>query len=172
MASSKRDNLVQPEWMDDEQWAFFKEATSSLERIRGDSKADIEKYLESPQDWVKAETSPSGFPTLLLTMIGRKSGEKRTTPLVFMQNGEDMIVVGSLAGYDNHPVWVLNLDADPNCWVQCGTRKMTAVARDASDEERAELWPRLVETFPAWGYFQGVTERPFSIKILSPTGPA
>ena len=49
---------------------------------------------------------------------------------------------------------------------------MTAVAREASEEERAALWPRLVETFPAWGYFQEQTERPFSVKILSPTGPA
>ena len=170
--SDNRDELVKPEWMDDEQWGFFKDATSSLERIKGDAKADVERILESPEEWAKAETSPSGFATLLLTMIGRKSGEKRTTPLVFMEHGEEMVVVGSLAGYDSHPVWVLNLNAEPNCWVQVGHKKMTAVAREASDEERAEIWPKAVEMFPAWGYFQDQTERPFSIKILSPTGPA
>ena len=99
MTSNSRDNMVKPDWMDDEQWAFFKDATSSLERIRGDSKADIEKYLESPEDWVKAETSPSGFPTLLLTMI--------VLPvfcyspwiyLLFKHGRERLVVVVSLIG--------------------------------------------------------------------------
>lgn len=172
MADQDRDKMVKPDFMDDEQWAFFKDATSSLDRIRGDAMADVEKILADPEPWVKAETSPSGFPTLLLTMIGRKSGEKRTTPLVFLQDGDDMIVVGSLAGFDNHPVWVLNLNADPNCWVQVGHKKMTAMSREASEAERAVLWPKLVEMFPAWGFFQEQTERPFAVRILTPTGPA
>jgi deazaflavin-dependent oxidoreductase (nitroreductase family) len=107
-----------------------------------------------------------------LTCIGRKSGEQRTTPLVFLQDGEEMVVVGSLAGYDTNPAWYLNVSANPECWVQLDDRKMKAVSRDATDEERAELWPRLAAMFPVWDFFQKQTDRPFSIVILSPTGPA
>jgi deazaflavin-dependent oxidoreductase (nitroreductase family) len=172
MTSKNRDKMVKPDAMSEEDWAALKDATNSLERIRGDAQADVERYLANPDGWSTGEGSPSGLPTLLLTVIGRKSGEKRTTPLVFMQNGDDMIVVGSLAGYDTHPAWVLNANDNPECWVQCDRKKMTAVARDATAEERAELWPRLIAMFPPWGYFQDQTDRPFAVKILTPTGPA
>lgn len=167
-----RDKMPKPDWMDDEQWAWFKERTSSLELIRSDAHADVQAYLANPAGRSTGQTAQGGFPTLLLTTIGRKTGEQRTTPAVFMRNGDDLIVVGSLAGYEQHPAWVLNLDAHPNCWVQLDYDKYTAVSRDATAEERKELWPRLVNLFPAWGYFQQQTERPFPIKILTPTGPA
>jgi deazaflavin-dependent oxidoreductase (nitroreductase family) len=157
--------------MSDEDWAGLKDATESLERIKGDAKADVADYLANPEGR-STGAGPSGLPTLLLSCLGRKSGEKRTTPLVFLQHGKDMVVVGSLAGYDSHPAWVLNLNASPDCWVQCDANKMTAVARDATDEERAALWPQLTAMFPPWGFFQKQTDRPFAIKILSPTGPA
>ncbi|UCE87569.1 MAG: nitroreductase family deazaflavin-dependent oxidoreductase, partial [Deltaproteobacteria bacterium] len=81
-------------------------------------------------------------------------------------------VVGSLAGYDSHPAWVLNIRANPECWVQRDREVVKAVGRDASDEERAALWPRLTAMFPPWGYFQEQTDRPFAVVILEPTGPA
>lgn len=171
MSSSNRENMVKPDFMSDEDWQGFKEATESLERIKGDAKADVADYLANPEGR-STGAGPSGLPTLLLTMIGRKSGEKRTTPLVFMQHGEDMIVVGSLAGYDNHPAWIVNLNANPECWVQCDANKVAAVSRDATDAEREALWPDLIAMFPAWGYFQAQTDRPFAIKVLTPTGPA
>jgi deazaflavin-dependent oxidoreductase (nitroreductase family) len=166
-----RDDLKKPEFMSDEDFKWLMDATSSLERIRGDAKADVEAYLANP-DGRSTGAGPSGLPTLLLTCLGRKSGEKRTVPLVFLQNGEDMVIVGSLAGYDKHPTWYLNISANPTCWVQLDRRKMTAVARDATDEERKALWPKLTALFPVWGYFQNQTDRPFPIVILSPTGPA
>jgi len=92
--------------------------------------------------------------------------------LVFLQSREDMVIVGSLAGYEQHPAWYLNISANPKCWVQLDRRKMAAVARDATDEERQALWPKLNAIFPVWGYFQNQTDRPFPIVILSPTGPA
>ncbi len=171
MTSTKREDMVKPDFMSDEDWQQLKEATESLQRIRGDAKADVEDYLANPEGR-STGAGPSGLPTLLLTCVGRKSGEKRTTPLVFLQNGEDMIVVGSLAGYDTHPAWVVNLNANPECWVQCDANRMTAVARDASDAEREELWPKLTALFAPWGYFQKQTDRPFALKILSPSGPA
>lgn len=172
MASTNRDNMTKPDFMSDEDWASLQEATESLDRIRGDAKEDVQRYLDNPAGWSTGEGSPSGLPTILLTVVGRKSGEKRTTPLVFMQNGEDMIVVGSLAGYDSHPAWVLNARADANCWVQADDKKMTAVARDVTDAERAELWPKLIAMFPPWGFFQDQTDRPFAVMVISPTGAA
>lgn len=172
MADTNRDKMQKPDFMDDEQWAAMQQATESLERIKGDAHADVERYLANPEGWSTGEGSPSGLPTLLLKALGRKSGEMRTTPLVFMQHGEDMIVVGSLAGYDSHPAWVLNVNANPDCEVQCDHRVMKARARSASTEERADLWPKLVAMFPPWGYFQDQTDRPFAVIILSPTKPA
>jgi deazaflavin-dependent oxidoreductase (nitroreductase family) len=168
---SNRENMEKPDFLSDEDWEMLKGQTSSLERIRGDAKADVEDYLANPEGR-STGAGPSGLPTLLLTCLGRKSGKKRTMPLVFLQNGEDMVIVGSLAGYDMHPTWYLNISANPACWVQLDHRKITAVARDATDEEREELWPKLTALFPVWGFFQKQTDRPFSIVILSPTGPA
>ena len=166
-----RENMTKPDFMSDAEWAALKDMTSSLERIKGDAKADVEAYLANPEGR-STGAGPSGLPTLLLTCIGRKSGETRTVPLVFLQNGEDMVIVGSLAGYDQHPAWYLNVRANPKCWVQLDRRKMSAVARDATGEEREALWPKLNALFPVWGHFQKQTDRPFPIVILSPTGPA
>jgi deazaflavin-dependent oxidoreductase (nitroreductase family) len=168
---SKRDQMRKPDFLSDAEWAYLKEQTSSLERIRSDGKADVEAYLANP-DGRSTGAGPSGLPTLLLTSIGRKSGEERTVALVFLQNGEDLVIVGSLAGYDRHPAWYLNVHANPNCWVQLDRRKMAAVARDATEKERKELWPKLNQVLPLWGLFQQQTDRPFPIVILSPTGRA
>jgi F420H(2)-dependent quinone reductase len=166
-----REEMEKPDYLSDAEWAYLKDQTSSLERIRGDAKADVEAYLANP-DGRSTGAGPSGLPTLLLTCIGRKSGEQRTVPLVFLRNGEDMVIVGSLAGYDQHPAWSRNISANPQCWVQLDRRKMTAVARQATEKERQELWPKLIALLPLWNLFQQQTERPFPIVILSPTGPA
>ena len=168
---SNREEMKKPDFLSDQDWATLKDQTSSLARIRGDAKADVEAYLANP-DGRSTGAGPSGLPTLLLTSIGRKSGEQRTVPLVFLRNGEDMVIVGSLAGYDQHPAWSRNLSANPQCWVQLDRRKMTAVARQATEKERQELWPKLIALLPLWDLFQQQTERPFPIVILSPTGPA
>ncbi|MCB1677588.1 MAG: nitroreductase family deazaflavin-dependent oxidoreductase [Halioglobus sp.] len=171
MATENRESMVKPEFMSEEDWEMIKGQTASLDRIKGDAEADVEDYLANP-DGRATGAGPSGLPTLLLTCIGRKSGEKRTTPLVFLQDGENMVVVASLAGYDRHPAWYLNVEANPDCWVQLDRKKMKAVARDATEVEREELWPKLNKLFPMWGYFQSQTDRPFGIVILSPIGPA
>ncbi len=168
---SNRDAMQKPDFLTDEQWAYLKDQTSSLDRIRSDGKADCADYLANP-DGRSTGAGPSGLPTLLLTSIGRKSGEPRTTPLVFLQDGERLVVVASLAGYDRNPAWYGNLSAHAQCWVQLDRRKMTAVARDANESERRDLWPRLVAILPLWDMFQQVTARPFPIVILTPTGPA
>jgi len=168
---SKRDQMTKPDFLSDEQWAYLKDQTSSLERIRSDGKADVAEYLANPDGRAEGK-GPSGLPTLLLTTLGRKSGEKRTVALVFLQHGEDMVIVASLAGYDQNPAWYLNLSANRQCWVQLDRRTMSAVAREATAAERTELWPRLTALLPLWDLFQRQTDRPFPIVILSPTSPA
>src|SRR5574337_284425 len=169
---SNRENMEKPDFMSDEEWAWFKARVTSVDVVVKDAQADVKAYLANPDGRAEGTTAQGGFPTLLLTTIGRKSGKKRTTPAVFMRHGEDLIVVGSLAGFDTHPAWVLNLNANPQCWVQLDRHKMTAVARDATDAERTAWWPSFIALSPAWGFFQKQTERPFAIKVLSPTGPA
>ena len=168
---SGRENIEKPDFMSDEDWATIQDQTSSIDRIQRDGKTDVEAYLADPAGRSTGD-GPSGLPTLLLTVVGRKSGLQRTVALVFLQHGEEMVVVGSLAGYDTHPAWCLNVSANPDCWVQLDDRKTTAVARNASDEEREDLWPKLNAMFPVWGHFQKQTDRPFPIVILSPTGLA
>jgi deazaflavin-dependent oxidoreductase (nitroreductase family) len=168
---TKRDQMKKPDFLSDAEWAYLKEQTSSLERIRSDGKADVEAYLENPDGRAEGQ-GPSGLPTLLLTTIGRKSGDKRTVALVFLQRGKEIVIVASLAGYDQNPAWYLNITDNRKCWVQLDRRKMNAVARDASEAERKELWPKLIALLPLWDLFQKQTDRPFPIVILSPTGPA
>lgn len=166
-----REQMQKPDFLSDDEWAYLKDQTSSLQRIRSDGKADVEAYLANP-DGRSTGAGPSGLPTLLLTSVGRKSGEQRTVALVFLQNGEDVVIVASLAGYDENPAWYRNISANPKCWVQLDRRKMTAVARDATEKERHALWPRLTALLPLWNLFQKQTARPFPIVILSPTGSA
>lgn len=169
----KRETMNKPDSMSDQDWELLQAQTSSLERIKRDAKADVAAYLSHPEGRSTGAgpdpTVPTGLPTLLLTTIGRKSGEQRITPLVFLQHGKDMVVVGSLAGYDTHPAWYLNIKENPGCRVQLDRQKMSANARDATVQERENLWPELTTMFPNWGFFQNQTERPFPIVILSPT---
>ena len=168
---SNRDSMVKPDFLTDDEWAYLKDQTSSLGRIRSDGKADVAAYLANPEGRA-AGKGPSGLPTLLLTTVGNKSGEPRTVALVFLQDGERMVVVASLAGYDQNPAWYRNLRAQPKCRVQLDHQKMQATARDATDVERKALWPRLVALLPLWDLFQKQTDRAFPIVILTPTGAA
>lgn len=78
---------------------------------------------------------------LLLTTTGRKSGELRTAALIFIKDGERLIVVASNGGSDQQPSWLLNLQADPDVGVQIGRDKFAARARVASADEHERLWP-------------------------------
>jgi F420H(2)-dependent quinone reductase len=168
---SNRETMQKPDFLSDDEWAYLKDQTSSLSRIRSDGKADVEAYLADP-DGRATGGGPSGLPTLLLTTVGRTSGEPRTVALVFLQQGTDVVVVASLAGYDQNPAWYRNLEANKECWVQLDRKKAKAVARDATDTKRRALWPQLIELLPLWDLFQKQTTRPFPIVIVTPTGPA
>jgi F420H(2)-dependent quinone reductase len=109
-----------------------------------------------------------GAPILLLDHVGRKSGKKRTAPVLYLRDGENLVIVASRGGSDAMPAWWLNLQADPATTVQVGSERRRVVAREASPEEKTELWPRLVEMYGDFEIYQGRTEREIPVVILSP----
>lgn len=111
-----------------------------------------------------------GTTALILTTRGRKSGEARRTPLIYQRNGDDVMVVASKGGTPEPPAWYLNLKDDPEVGVQIEGDRFTATARDASDAERAELWPIMTAAWPAYDEYQQKTDRPIPIVVLERAG--
>jgi deazaflavin-dependent oxidoreductase (nitroreductase family) len=106
-------------------------------------------------------------PTLLMEHIGRKSGTKFTTPLLYMENGTDLIVVASQGGLPKNPQWLPNLEASPETLVHVkGQRSVPVRARVANEAERAELWPRLVELYADFERYARWTDRVIPVVIL------
>jgi proline iminopeptidase len=105
-------------------------------------------------------------PTLLLTTSGRKSGRELTLPLIFGRLGNEYVVVASKGGAPEHPAWYLNLDANPNVKVQVKADKFSARARTANAQERATLWPKMVEIYGPYADYQKKTDRQIPIVIL------
>jgi proline iminopeptidase len=109
-------------------------------------------------------------PSLLLTTTGRKSGEKYIFPLFYGEDGGRYFVVASKGGAPRHPVWYLNLQANPEVEVQVGTRKLKARARTAAGEERARLWQKALQFWPPYADYQNKTEREIPVVVLEPAG--
>jgi deazaflavin-dependent oxidoreductase (nitroreductase family) len=127
--------------------------------------AHVEAYRrtdgEEGYDW-------RGTHCILLTTTGRKSGQKRTVPLIFGRDGDDYLVVASKGGADEPPAWYVNLEADPAVEVQDRGDVFRARARAANDEERARLWPVMTKEWPDYDAYQTKTERQIPIVILEP----
>ena len=111
-----------------------------------------------------------GAPVLLLNHVGRKTGKARTTPVLYLKDGADLVIVGSRGGSDAMPAWFFNLKSGRETTVQVGSERRAVIAREASDEERERLWPRLVEMYPEFAVYQTRTERKIPVLILSPAG--
>jgi deazaflavin-dependent oxidoreductase (nitroreductase family) len=111
---------------------------------------------------------PSGAPVCLLTTQGRKSGQRRTVPLLFLADGDDLVIVASQGGAPQHPGWYFNLVADPAAQVQIGRRQFAAVSRVVNEQEKAALWPRLVAIYPPYEAYQQRTKRPIPVVRLTP----
>lgn len=106
--------------------------------------------------------------TLLLEHRGRKSGRLFTTPLLYLGSGEELVVVASQGGLPTHPQWYFNLIANPETRVHLkGRRGVPVVARVAAEEERAELWSRLVELYADFAKYQEWTDREIPVVVLS-----
>jgi deazaflavin-dependent oxidoreductase (nitroreductase family) len=109
-----------------------------------------------------------GAPVLLLDHVGRKSGRARTLPLLYLRDQADIVIAASRGGSDATPAWWLNLQAHPATTVQIGRERLQVVARLATTDEKARLWPRLVEMYPDYAVYQTRTERQIPVVILSP----
>ena len=110
---------------------------------------------------------PGAPPTLLLTHVGAKSGQKRISPLSYTKgDGDDLVLVASKGGYPKNPAWFHNLKANPDTVVQVGREHRPVHARVATPEERERLWPRVVENYSGYADYQERTERQIPLVIL------
>ena len=105
---------------------------------------------------------------LLLTTIGRKTGEPRQTPVLYLRDDAGLWVMGSSYGRPGHPAWSSNLLAHPDATVQIGRRRQEVRARLASEDEKEALWPRLLKLYPAWEAYATWTDRSFRLFCLEP----
>jgi deazaflavin-dependent oxidoreductase (nitroreductase family) len=105
---------------------------------------------------------------LLLTTLGRKSGELRTVPLAYLEDGDSYVVVASNGGADRHPAWWLNLRKQPDATVEIGKRKLPVRAALATAAERDRLWPKLTEVNPFYSRYEQITDRQIPVVILRP----
>ena len=111
---------------------------------------------------------PGSPPMLLLDHVGAKSGQSRTTPLVYVRDGENLVLVASKGGNPKNPAWFHNLRANPDTTVQVGSERRAVRARVADPDERARLWPKAVETYSGYRGYQERTEREIPLVVLEP----
>lgn len=109
-----------------------------------------------------------GVSIVLLDTVGRKSGKTRTIPLLYLDDAPNVVIVASKGGVDKHPVWYLNLKANPDAEIQIGSERRKVRAREANESERTTLWPRLLEIYPTYADYQARTERKIPLMILEP----
>ncbi len=110
-----------------------------------------------------------GLPSLLLLdHIGAKSGRPRTTPLVYMPDGDNLLIVASKGGYPRNPSWLHNLRAHPDTEVQIGRTRLKVHAREANSDERHRLWPNAAKHNPHWARYRERTSRQIPLVLLEP----
>jgi deazaflavin-dependent oxidoreductase (nitroreductase family) len=107
-------------------------------------------------------------PTLLLDHVGRKSGKQFTTPLLFLDDAPEVVIVASQGGLPKNPQWYANLMAAPDTRIQIKGEVRPVHARTATAQERAVLWPRLVDLYADFDSYQSWTDREIPVVVLSP----
>jgi deazaflavin-dependent oxidoreductase (nitroreductase family) len=111
---------------------------------------------------------PGAPPMLLLDHVGARSGIKRTSPLVYGRDGENLVLIASKGGYPKHPAWFHNLLANPDTRVQVGSQVRNVNARVAEGEERERLWKLMVGVYPGYEGYRRRTERQIPVVVLEP----
>jgi deazaflavin-dependent oxidoreductase (nitroreductase family) len=109
----------------------------------------------------------NGAPILLLTTTGRKTGEPRTSALIFGRDGDDLLLVASQGGAPTHPNWYHNLTANPDVEVQVEGDVFPANARTATDDEKARLWSIMTDVWPNYDAYQERTDRQIPVVVLT-----
>jgi deazaflavin-dependent oxidoreductase (nitroreductase family) len=136
-------------------------------------KNHIELYRRDPEKahlWDATQAGGKGMlPTLLLTTTGRKTGKPRLAPLIYREIDGKYVVIGSRGGTPTHPVWFLNLEANPRCELQVGAKHVQARARIAEGPERERLWNKMVEIYPPYtDYQKRASARTIPVVVLEP----
>lgn len=111
-----------------------------------------------------------GSPVFVLVTTGRRSGAERHTPLLYLPDGDDMVIVASNGGTASHPAWLLNLQADPHASAILGDRRMSVTAAEAAGDDKRRLWERLVQMYPGYAGYQRRTDREIPVVRLRPGG--
>jgi deazaflavin-dependent oxidoreductase (nitroreductase family) len=111
----------------------------------------------------------AGLPTLLLSVTGRKSGQVRSTPLVYFEDGDSYVVVGSDGAAKRDPQWWKNLQVDPTGSVRVGRKQFEIKATLATGTERERLWEIGTSINPMWSKYQTRTKRELPVVVLAPT---
>jgi deazaflavin-dependent oxidoreductase (nitroreductase family) len=111
---------------------------------------------------------PGQPPVLLLDHVGAKSGTRRTSPLVYGRDGENLVLVASKGGYPKNPAWFHNLVAHPDTTVQVGARHLNVHARVAAGEERERLWALMVGVYGGYEGYRKRTDREIPLVVLEP----
>lgn len=130
----------------------------------------VRLYLEDPEKAHMWDFTPVGgppmLPTLLLTTIGRKTGEQRHAPLIYEKTNKGYVIVASKGGSPSHPAWYLNLLETPQCEIRVGAKHHRVTARIAEGDERLELWNVMAKLYPPYNDYQAATDRKIPIVIL------
>ncbi len=134
--------------------------------------AHIDLYREDPEKGHLWDSSvvggPGPLPCLLLTTIGRKSGKKRTLPLLYGECDGGLIIVASKGGAPAHPLWYLNLVANPQVEVQVASEVFSAEAKTVSDDDRERYWDLMAKIWPFYNDYQAKTDRQIPLVFLRP----
>jgi F420H(2)-dependent quinone reductase len=136
--------------------------------------AVVLKYFARVHIWVYRRTDGRlgarllWFPTALLTTTGRKSGEPRTTPTLYLRDGNRVILPASFGGRAENPTWYLNLKENSTVEVRIRAERLRLSARDATDEERARYWPRLIRMYPPYRGYRDATDRIIPLVVCEP----
>ncbi|MFN0089548.1 MAG: nitroreductase family deazaflavin-dependent oxidoreductase [Acidimicrobiales bacterium] len=140
------------------------------------------EYGPSPWEWVRNQVEEyessggaqantlrdTGLPIIVMTTRGHKTGKVRKVPLMRVEHGGEYAIVASKGGAPTNPLWVENLQADPNVTIQDGPEPLPATVRLVTGDERAQWWERAVAAFPNYAEYQAKTSREIPLYIASP----
>lgn len=132
------------------------------------------KYFARAHIWVYRRTNGRvgarllWFPAALVTTTGRKTGRPRTTPTLYLADGDRVILPASFGGRDSDPAWYLNIESNPEVRVQIRDRQFDLVARDATDEERKRYWPSLIKMYPPYRGYREAADRVIPMVVCEP----
>jgi len=123
----------------------------------------VDRYVETDgeegHDW-------QGTTALILTTTGRKTGEQRSTPLIYQEHDDAYLIVASKGGADEPPAWFLNIEEKPEITVQVKADRFSARARVAEAHEKPEMWKKMTAAWPAYDEYQQKTDREIPVVVL------